>query len=118
MTVADLLERLEDLPEDAEVRLTFQPSWPLVFHLGDVAEGAGECEDCEGEGRIECPDCGGDTNPDAPPCDTCNDNSMVECRCADTRNDAEPEVIYLAAGNHPDDSPYLPGDASRALGWR
>jgi len=122
MTAAELIERLEDMNPDAEVRLTFQPSWPLVFTAAEVVTGAGECPDCDGEGAVPCPDCEGVTDPDHN-CKRCGDDEMIECdRCTDIRNgygdDAEAKIVYLAAGNHPDDSPYLPGDASRALGWR
>lgn len=37
-TVADLIARLEELPEDAEVRIAFQPSYPLQFALRGVAD--------------------------------------------------------------------------------
>jgi hypothetical protein len=41
MTVAELIELLEDLPADAEVRLATQPSWPMEYSLGHrVAEDA------------------------------------------------------------------------------
>lgn len=35
MTVADLIEYLSDLPEDAEMRLVTQPSYPLAGSLKD-----------------------------------------------------------------------------------
>jgi tRNA U34 5-methylaminomethyl-2-thiouridine-forming methyltransferase MnmC len=31
LTVADLKEQLADMPEDAEVRLAFQPNYPLEY---------------------------------------------------------------------------------------
>jgi hypothetical protein len=33
MKVIELLEALSELPEDAEVRLASQPSWPMEFRL-------------------------------------------------------------------------------------
>jgi hypothetical protein len=33
MTVGELLELLEDFPEDAEVRLAHQPSWPFEYSI-------------------------------------------------------------------------------------
>ena len=33
MRVFELLEALSELPEDAEVRLASQPSWPMEFGL-------------------------------------------------------------------------------------
>jgi hypothetical protein len=121
MTAAELIERLEDMNPDAEVRLAFQPSYPLAFNTADVVAGAGECPDCDGEGEVPCPDCERVTDP-AHNCKRCGDDEMIECeRCTDIRNgddDAAAGIVYIAAGNHPDDSPYLPGDAARALGWR
>jgi hypothetical protein len=41
MTVNDLIERLQEVAEegmgDAEIRLAFQPSWPLQFTVGGIA---------------------------------------------------------------------------------
>lgn len=38
LTVADLIEQLQELPEDAEIRLATQPSYPLAATLrSDVA---------------------------------------------------------------------------------
>jgi hypothetical protein len=36
MTVGDLRALLENLDDEAEVRLATQPSWPLAFHLAGV----------------------------------------------------------------------------------
>jgi hypothetical protein len=47
MTVGELLALLEDMDEDAEVRIATQPSWPLAFHLGGVAEGADAADEDE-----------------------------------------------------------------------
>ncbi len=33
MRVIELLEALAEMPEDAEVRLASQPSWPMEFRL-------------------------------------------------------------------------------------
>ena len=38
MTVAELIAELEDLPEDAEVRLAIQPHCPLQFEVDGVVE--------------------------------------------------------------------------------
>jgi hypothetical protein len=37
MRVGELIERLQQFDEDAEVRLAFQPSWPLQFEIKGVA---------------------------------------------------------------------------------
>jgi hypothetical protein len=42
LTVNELIERLQEVAEggsgDRELRLAFQPSWPLQFTIGGVAE--------------------------------------------------------------------------------
>lgn len=35
MTVGELMERLSDLPEDAEVRVAEQPAYPMEYRVGD-----------------------------------------------------------------------------------
>ena len=36
MTVSDLKDILEGLPDEAEVRLAEQPSWPFEYSVGEV----------------------------------------------------------------------------------
>ncbi|WP_395066228.1 hypothetical protein [Paraburkholderia silvatlantica] len=36
MKVAELLELLEGLPEDADVRIAQQPNWPFEYSIRDV----------------------------------------------------------------------------------
>lgn len=36
MKVYELLELLEDLPEDAEIKLAEQPSWPFEYSISGV----------------------------------------------------------------------------------
>jgi hypothetical protein len=42
MTVNEMIERLQEVAEngsgDRELRLAFQPSWPLQFTIGGIAE--------------------------------------------------------------------------------
>lgn len=53
ITVAELMERLEDYDPDAEVRIVTQPAWPLQFAVAgavgveDMAAGADE-DDLDG----------------------------------------------------------------------
>jgi hypothetical protein len=49
MTVQELIEMLEDMPAEAEVRLAVQPSWPLEYSIGRVV-GPDEIEDAAEEG--------------------------------------------------------------------
>lgn len=79
MTVADLIALLQDMPEDAEVRLATQPSWPLAAHIGSVVSPddlAGE-QECDAHGHYSCDECA-------------------------------PSVVWITEGGHPDDSPYAP----------
>lgn len=78
----DLLTELieEGTPEDSEVRIATQPSWPLQFDITGVALRT-EAEELEAESTGE---------PYEPDHD-------------------QPEVVYLTDGSHPyDDSPYAP----------
>jgi len=48
MTVGDLIEELEGYPEDAEVRLAIQPSWPFEHSVSEVTHSAPEPDSEEG----------------------------------------------------------------------
>ena len=39
LTVSQLIEELEDLDPDAEVRLATQPNWPFEWHLSTIEPG-------------------------------------------------------------------------------
>ncbi len=39
LTVSQLIEELEELDPDAEVRLATQPSWPFEWHLSTTEPG-------------------------------------------------------------------------------
>jgi hypothetical protein len=46
MKVAELIELLQGLPDDAEVRIAQQPSWPFEYSItGAVIVGGGFTED-------------------------------------------------------------------------
>jgi hypothetical protein len=49
MTVAELIRELEDMPEDAEVRLAFQPSWPFEHSIDRIVS----TDDDESEEKYE-----------------------------------------------------------------
>jgi len=38
MTVSELIQELEYLPQDAEVTLAMQPSWPMEYSIGGAIE--------------------------------------------------------------------------------
>lgn len=71
MTVAELKQRLEDMDNDAEVRLAMQPNWPFEYSIADVVDMA-DYED-EYEDDEEADD--------------------------DDDDDDEPKVVYLTEGD-------------------
>ena len=90
MLVIELKEALEGLPDEAEVRLAMQPSWPFEYSIADVIPlepSEEEPEDIEeGEGR-------GFDDPEF-------DDAI--------------KVVYLTEGSQ---LGYLPGAAIEAIGW-
>lgn len=55
MTIAELIERLQDLNPDAKVRIAYQPSYPLWGVAAGVAPGG---DDGQAFANGECPECG------------------------------------------------------------
>ena len=102
MTVGELMSLLEGFDEDAEVRLAFQPRYPMQYTVGEVAQAVlGEDESQDSE----CRECGGDG------CEACGGSGAVE-------PDGETHtVVYIGEGSDIREAPYLPGAAARALGW-
>ena len=47
MTVADLIEELKWMPEDAEVRFASQPNWPFEYDIAGVVSAEVENERSE-----------------------------------------------------------------------
>jgi len=45
MTVQDLIEILEDMDPEAEVRLAMQPAWAMEYTIGNVVEVTNDPED-------------------------------------------------------------------------
>ena len=89
MTVQELMEMLEDMPQDAEVRLAMQPNWPFEYSIGRVIEPAEMAEFAEDAAK----DGGNDFDSD----------------------DEIPEAVYIGEGTQ---LGYLPGLVSQTLGWR
>ena len=96
MKVSELLELLEDMPEDAEVRLAHQPSWPFEYSIDQVVEVDGKSD--------HCTECGYQWPVHA------------EKGCDETEPDDtdEPSIVYLAEGEQ---LGYLSGFATEAVGW-
>lgn len=107
LTVNELLDIMQDLADGGqgtdEVRLAFQPSWPLQFGLDYQVVNSKYDKASE----PECPDCGG----------AWNELECSECKYARYDDTDDAGVVYLAQADHSKDSPYLPGWASQALGW-
>ena len=105
MTAAELIELLSGVDPDCEVRLAEQPSWPFEYSISDVVEvklGA----DREENANLEC----AQEILDA-------DHATPEERAEAYRvlDSASTTILYIVEGTQ---LAYLPGTASRALGWR
>ena len=48
MTVQELIDELESLDGEAEVRFLAQPSWPFEYTIAAVVEGIGQPDDLSG----------------------------------------------------------------------
>lgn len=111
MNVGQLIRYLQNYNEDLEIRIAYQPHYPLqvgianVTALSEVVKDDDKCRcDCDAPDCTDECDCGGD----------CNKSEPVE--------EATPDIIYITSGSSPrsgedqNDSPY----ASRKLwsdGW-
>lgn len=99
MTVGELLELLEGVDQDAEVRLATQPSWPLQYKVRGVVTP----DDVREASEEMCQECG-----------YFNGCHKDECPVADEEPEEIPNIVYIVEGNQPSDSPYLPGDVRNA----
>lgn len=91
MNVRDLITALQDMPQDAEVRLATQPNYPIAHTIADVVspDDLAAQTECQTHGDYSCDDC------------------MEE-----DGNGA----VWITDGGHPDGSPYAPR-AVFAGGW-
>ena len=106
MNVSELIELLEDMPEDAEVRIAHQPSWPFQLDIGEVI-GCDLSKPCADDRA--CTDCG-DTDCGDPDC-----NPEIN----DDDGESNVVVYIVEAGQHRGESgPYLPGIVAEELGWK
>lgn len=96
MTVGQLIERLQDFPEETPVMMAQQPSWPFEYSIADVL--LSHTYDSEDEQALCDPDC--------PP----EDKLAIEARMAEC-----PDMVYIVEGEQ---TRYLPGHVSEVLGWR
>ena len=105
MTAAELIELLSGVDPDTEVRIAEQPSWPFEYDISGVVEvklGA----DREENANLECAQEILDAD-DATP-----EERAQAYRVIDT---ASATVLYIVEGTQ---LAYLPGIASRTIGWR
>ncbi len=109
MNVRELIEELEGFDEDTEVRLAFQPSWPLQYHVADVIEVAADEHDVHESGV--CDTCGEDFSGLDDP------TIAIEQHLSDTAGSGK-TIVYIAEGGQLYDEPYLPGHVARELGWK
>ena len=96
MTVSEMIEMLESMDGDAEVRLGFQPQYPFEPEVGEIVE-MGEygsyCEECE-------------ILWDA--------HDQSECEAERPDPEEEANIVYIGEGGQ---IGYMPGFARAALGW-
>jgi hypothetical protein len=97
MIVQELIEELRACDPEAEVRLAQQPSWPFEYSIGQIREVA-----LVDDADLEAFDSFGDLSTD-------------ERAELNRRAKSAPRVIYIGEGRQ---LAYLPGAASRELGWR
>lgn len=115
MNVHELIAALEDMPEDAEVRLAIQPQWAMQHHIGNVILDNGHQHEWNYE-RIEDTALWLCTDPD---CDAESDTDERPPANDATGDDTEDVgVVYIGEAGQLYDHPYLPGSAAAELGWR
>jgi hypothetical protein len=94
MNVRDLIDMLENYPDETEVRIAEQPAWPFEYSISDLVEPDGSPED--------------DDNYDHPE----RDNDVI---LPSNEDQLTPAIIYLIEGQQ---LGYLPGNISRQLRWK
>lgn len=87
MTVEQLIEKLSEMPQGAEVRLAQQPKWAFEYSVDNIAHvPAGTLEDGEG----------------------------LDCEDYDDGETFSKDVVYIGEGHQ---LGYLPEAAQQALEW-
>ncbi len=121
MNARDLIELLQDVDPDTEVRLAQQPKWPFEYSVGGVAR---VCIGGPEEGDVVTFEDDAGVEDTGAVKDTTEDGMLIEEENGGVRHvpfshligylDLT-EVLYIGEGTQ---LAYLPGAASRALGWR
>jgi hypothetical protein len=95
VNVRELIEALGEFDGDVEVRLAYQPTYPLQESVGGLVAGvdagapAGGCAECEGSGCDACA------------CGSCEGDGCAECGgsgLAPVAVDEEDQVVFLLSG--------------------
>jgi hypothetical protein len=97
--VSELIALLEDADPDTEVRIAQQPSWPFEYVIEDAIL-------VDSYSDVSCDECGYDWGNDH------DENGCEEERPASEDLEA---VVYIVEGRQ---LGYLPGIATKAIGWR
>lgn len=117
MKVAEMIQQLESMDADAEVRLAFQPNWPMQYRLDAIVEVdltiEAECPICDGIGEIEevVVKLDGDEVGEMRACVRCDGSGEIE-------DETGERIVFIGEGGQFSDEPYLPGAAARELGWK
>jgi hypothetical protein len=118
MTVAQLISELECMDEDAEVRLAHQPSYPFEYRVGEVVD-MGDFDPREMY-EIMRDDDGwyiesGEEGQVAGPFETDADAEQELDSMLVKHDEEQGKFVYIGEAGQ---IGYLPGDVSKALGWR
>lgn len=104
MNVRELMALLAEMPEDNEVQVAYQPSWPLAAELAGVASADGFDAFCTlcGEPLQIVAD-------EAHHADRGNDLDHEPGVDEDVSPAMDPGIVWLvASGDHPKSGPYAP----------
>lgn len=119
MNVAELIELLEDMPEDAEVRFASQPSWPMEYTIDSVIEidPSDLSSDEEEEIYMILDDMENEAEESGEEFNRAEKYQEMKDEALANRHDDgdSPEIVYLGEGRQ---IGYLPAVAAEQLGWR
>jgi hypothetical protein len=109
MNVAELMQELEMMEPEAEIRFAHQPSYPMQHNVEGVVEITARGE------------CFRPTEPDPQDFRTMADweeaMEQHEEVIADIEEREHHTVVYIVDGGQVYNAPYLPGPAAREIGW-
>lgn len=114
MTAGELIHALSQVDHTAEVRLAFQPDWPLEYNVGQVATGGSELADTEvlRDDDGWCLERYGEQFEG--PFETAE---LAQAKLDELLAKAQEgnPTVYIGEGGQ---LGYLPTDAAKALGWK